>query len=198
MVELEGPGILTPTTGGEVLSARWLPRVLLSQFRRVWLDVTCDVGRAFYLLVQGFFQTYRYFVGGRDIQDRVDEDVQIEKNFSANCAGPQFVPLAYGGISVDNLFDVFDGILIYRTFGQLTHTIADYFDADPDNHQTYGDGGDLIAVIEAELQQYEPDDDGYRTQRIAAMVPGVGIKCGALRSNRNFSCGPVEPFFGRN
>jgi len=65
-----------------------LNQKLFSQLRRIRLDVNGDVDRTRDLLIQGLFQTFGYFVRGSDIQIRVNEDVQVEKNFPADRTGP--------------------------------------------------------------------------------------------------------------
>jgi hypothetical protein len=45
--------------------------------------------------MQGCFQTVSYFVGGRYIQMRVNKDVQVEENLSADRACSQLMPLMY-------------------------------------------------------------------------------------------------------
>jgi len=95
-----------------------------SQFRCIRLDVNGDINRACYLLIQGLFQLFSDLVGSSDFQIRVNEDVQIEKDFPADRAGPQLVPLPDRRIGVDDTFNLLDRVRIDGGLGQLTQRIA--------------------------------------------------------------------------
>ena len=68
---------------------------LFSQLRSIRLNVYCDVHRTRYLLIQSILQALSDFVGCGNIQLRVNKDMQVQKNFSADRASPQLVPMSY-------------------------------------------------------------------------------------------------------
>ena len=59
------------------------------------LDMDSNVDRPAYLLIQSFFKVLGYFVSGSDVQLGIDKNMQIEKNFSADHARSQLVPVTY-------------------------------------------------------------------------------------------------------
>ena len=61
---------------------------LFSQGRYVRLNVNGNINRASYLLIECVFQIFRYLVGGGYAQIRVNKDMQVEKDFSADRASP--------------------------------------------------------------------------------------------------------------
>ncbi len=131
-------------------------------------------------------------------QIRVDENVQIEKDFPAHRAGPQLVPLPDRNVGVDDFFDVLDRVRIDGGFGQLAQRIADDPNSHPYNHQPNGNRSDLVAMAKTEFQRYKSCYNRDRTESVTSVMPGVGVKCGAVGLNRDFLCCFIEPLLSRN
>ena len=68
------------------------------------IAMNCDINRTGNFLVDGIFQALGNFVGVGYIEARVYKYMQVEKDFSADSSGAQFVPPVYRRIGVNNIF----------------------------------------------------------------------------------------------
>lgn len=176
-------------------SANKQNRVLFSQFGDVGFDVDDDVDGAIDLAVQGGFKSFCDFVSGGDGEVWFDEDVQVEEDLSADRPSSKFVPLVDLAVGLNDLFDVLNGGLVNGFFSELAEAVAGEFDCDDCDHNTNGDGSDLVAVVEAELLRYDADDDCDGAESICPVVPGVGKSGWTVVSGGDYFCDAIDNLF---
>ncbi len=65
-----------------------------------------DIYRTCDLFVQIGFERVGDPVGVGDVQCRIDQNMQIDKNFASDAAGSQLMPLMNAGVGLENRFNL--------------------------------------------------------------------------------------------
>jgi hypothetical protein len=157
-----------------------------------------DIDRACYFLVEPIFEGFGNFVRVGYIQARVNEDVQVEKDFSSDHSRSQFVPMSDPFVGINYLSYMVDCFAVDGRLSEFTEAVADYLCGHKDNHQTYRNGGYLVTIYEAHAKSDKTYHHGHRTQGIGAMVPGVCIQGGAVRFNGDGPGDAIKQLFNDN